>query len=151
MKKIKLLIAITFIGLLIAIVVFLNMPAKNQTTLIPHFDVSEEFVAIREHTDTEKQGIDIYRYIAPNTEAYAIGMNQYSKPVFKDPNKALAALYVDYADAISYINSTSKNFTSGLINGQGAIINTETDDPILRERIKFVIEFIVIFNDSFHK
>ena len=151
MKKVKLILAITFIVLLIGVIIFLSLPAKNQAAIIPHFDVPEEFVAVREYTDDERKEIGIYKYITPRVEAYAVGINQYGKPVFKDPHQAIAALYVDYADAIDYINRTSSNFTSSFIGGQGAIINTETDDPILRDRINFVVQFIVIFSNSFHK
>jgi len=151
MKKLKLILAIAFIGLLICVIIFLSLPTKDQAALIPHFDVPEEFVAIREYTEDERKEIGIYNYITPDAGPYAIGINQYSKPVFKDPNKAIAALYVDYSDAISYINNTSKNDMTNLIGGQGFTINTETDDPILRDRVKFVVEFLLIFSNSFHK
>lgn len=151
MKKLKLILAIAFIGLLICIIVFLSLPAKDQAALIPHFDTPEEFIAVREYTEDERKEIGIYNYITPDAGPYAIGINQYDKPVFKDQNKAIATLYVDYSDAISYINNTSKNDMTGLIGSQGFTINTETDDPILRDQIKFVVEFILIFSNSFQK
>ncbi len=150
MRKIKLLIAVIFIAILVAVVVFLNLPAKEQAKLIPHFDVPDEFVAIREYTADEKRAIKIYAYIPTDNEAYAVDMNQYDKPVFKDLNQAIAALYVDYADALNYMGSPVGSLFGGLGN-QAFVVNTQTDDPILRERIRFVLEFLTIFNNSFHE
>lgn len=151
MRKLKLILAIAFIGLLIGIIIFLNLPAKDQAALIPHFDVPEEFIAVREYTNDERKEIGIYRYIAPDVEPYAIGINQYNKPVFKDPNEAVASLYVDYHDAIEYMCGTASGLFVGLQNPTGITFRTETDDPILRDQIKFVVEFILIFSNSFHK
>ena len=151
MRKLKLILAIVFIALLIGIVIFLNLPAKDQAALIPHFDVPEEFVAVREYTEDERKEIGIYRYIIPDDEAYAVGINQYGKPVFKDPNQAVASLYVDYADALDYMGGTASTLFNGISNNQGTTWRTETDDPILRNRINFVVQFLIIFSNSFHK
>lgn len=150
MKKVKLIVAVIFIAFLVALAIFLNLPSREQAKFIPHFDVPEEFVAVRDYTTEEKRTIGIYGYIPSNNESYAVGINQYDKPVFKDPNQALAALYTDYADAIDYMGGSVGNLFSGL-NNQTTILNTETDDPILRDRIRFVIEFLLIFNNSFHE
>ena len=154
MRKLKLILAITFIALLIGIIIFLNLPAKDKAALIPHFDVPEEFVAVREYTEDERKEIGIYRYIIPDAEgsdAYAVGINQYDKPVFKDPHQAIAALYVDYADALDYMGNTTGSLFNGINNNQTITWNTETDDPVLRNKINFVVQFILIFSNSFHK
>jgi hypothetical protein len=150
MKKVKLIVAVIFIALLVALAIFLSLPSREQAKFILHFDVPGEFVAVRDYTTEEKRTIGIYGYVPSDNESYAVGINQYDKPVFKDPNQALAALYTDYADAIDYMGGSVGNLFSGL-NNQTAILNTETDDPILRDRIRFVIEFLLIFNNSFHE
>lgn len=151
MRKLKLILAVAFIGLLIGIIIFLNLPAKDQAALIPHFDVPEEFAVVREYTEDERKDIGIYRYITPDTEFYAVGINQYDKPVFKDPHKAVAALYVDYHDALEYMGGTASNLFTGLQNPTSINLRTETDDPILRDQTNFVVQFILIFSNSFHK
>lgn len=151
MKKLKLILAIAFIALLIGIIIFLNLPAKDQAALIPHFDVPEEFVAVRGYTEDERKEIGIYHYITPDVEAYAVGINQYGKPVFRDPHKAVTSLYADYQDALEYMSGTVGNLFVGLQNPTNTTFRTETDDPILRDRINFVVQFILIFSNSFHQ
>lgn len=151
MRKLKLILIIAFIALLIGVIVFFSLPAKDQAALIPHFDVPEEFVAVREYTDEERKEIGIYHYITPDVEPYAVGINQYDKPVFRDPHKAITSLYADYYDALKYMSGTAGNLFVGLQNPTSTTFRTETDDPILRDRINFVVQFILIFSNSFHK
>lgn len=87
-----------------------------------------------------------------NHSAYEMALNEYSKPVFKNPDKALKKAKSDYSDAIKVIKEqftllplTKHTYESYKNYGW----QIETDDLMIKEQGRKLSSFLDIYENSF--